>query len=567
MPREAIEEAADSKQGKSNDEKKPKQSQASVLVDLAMKDGIKFFHADDEGYAAIHDGPVVETLAVKSRAFRRYLARMYHREHKRAPGSQALQDAVNVLEGVAIFDAPAGEVHVRIAEQNGTIWLDLADADRRVVEITPTGWTVKRSVDCPIRFRRPKAIRALPVPQRGGSLDDLRDLLNVDETGFVLIVACMVAMFRPGWPVPVLLLNSEQGSGKSTLCRIIRALIDPNSAPLRSEPREARDLMIAASNGYVIALDNLSFVQAWLSDLLCRLSTGGGFSTRTLYENDEETIFNALRPVVLNGIEEIATRSDLLDRCVRVSLPTIPEEKRKPESELWRDFDRAAPGILGALLDSVVTALANVDQVQLDRLPRMADFARWVVAAEDALPWLNGRFMQEYTGNRDGVHELAIEGNPIGPVLLDFAHAVNDWTGSASQLLDVLSERAGDGARRKGWPQRANVLSGILSRLAPNFRQLGVLIERDHEGRGQDRRKVVRIRTVPQNTDPTDPDRPQADFDSANADFGVDDGRSGVDPQTIDRPTETALTGSKTDGVDGDDESQTCSKGGDEWRF
>jgi hypothetical protein len=49
-----------------------------------------------------------------------------------------------------------------------------------------------------------------------------------------------------------------------------------------------------------VALDNLSDIKPWLSDCLCRLSTGGGFSTRTLFENDEETIFNATRPVILN---------------------------------------------------------------------------------------------------------------------------------------------------------------------------------------------------------------------------------------------------------------------------
>ena len=61
--------------------------------------------------------------------------------------------------------------------------------------------------------------------------------------------------------------------------------------------------MIAATNGWVVALDNLSHLSTWLSDALCRLATGGGFSTRELYTHDEEKLFDAQRPVILNGIE------------------------------------------------------------------------------------------------------------------------------------------------------------------------------------------------------------------------------------------------------------------------
>jgi hypothetical protein len=543
----------------------PKKSQATVIVELVQAAGVEFLHCDDEAYATIRTESVVETIAVKSRKFRRFCSRLYHKQAGRAPGSQAVQDALGVLEGIALFDSSETQVHVRIAQHGSTIYLDLANDERQVVEISATGWSVIESVQCLVRFRRPKALKALPVPERGGSWDDLRELINVEDYGFILIVAFLLATFRPGVPIPVLLLNSEQGSGKSTASRMIRLLIDPNAALLRSEPREARDLMIAASNGYLIALDNLSHVPSWLSDALCRLSTGGGFSTRTLYENDEETIFDALRPVLLNGIEELATRSDLLDRCIRVSLPTIPEERRKPESELWRQFDRVAPGIIGLLLDAVVLALRNVETVELDRLPRMADFARWIIAAEDAVPWQSGEFIRAYADVRDSSHELAIEANPIGPVLLDFARAVGSWEGSASDLLHVLSERAGDAARRKGWPTRANVLSGILTRLTPNLRHLGVVVDRGRSG--HTRQRVIRVWNSGADDRPDRPHLSEGDSEAENTVHADDVQPQADDRRTMDRPAKTALAGSRTHADDSDDELRTHSKGGDEWTY
>src|SRR5262249_24497323 len=155
---------------------------------------------------------------------------------------------------------------------------------------------------------------------------------------------------------------------------LLRALVDPNVAAIRSAPREERDLVIAANNGWCLPFDNLSHLPDWLSDGLCRLATGGGVATPTLYENDDATLFNTTRPIILNGIEEIATRGDLLDRAIILYLPTIPKDRRRRERALWPDFAAAAPAILGAVLDAVSVALREEPSTELAELPRMADF-------------------------------------------------------------------------------------------------------------------------------------------------------------------------------------------------
>src|SRR5215208_8066384 len=124
-------------------------------------------------------------------------------------------------------------------------------------------------------------------------------------------------------------------AAKSTTVRVLRALVDPAVEPLRALPKNERDLAIAAGNAWVLAFDNLSGIRDQLSDALCRLATGGGFATRILYTDDEEIIFSAKRPIILNGIDDIATRGDLQERSLLVSLPSIPEERRVEEAAFW----------------------------------------------------------------------------------------------------------------------------------------------------------------------------------------------------------------------------------------
>jgi hypothetical protein len=178
-------------------------------------------------------------------------------------------------------------------------------------------------------------MKPLPTPERGGSVEKLRSFLNVQsDDDLVLVVAWVLACLRDRGPYPVLAVAGEQGLAKSTFMAILRALLDPNTAPLRALPREDRDLFIAASNGHVLAFDNVSGLPTWISDTLCRLATGGGFAVRQL-----EVLFDAARPVILNGIGDVVTRPDLADRSIFLTPEPIPEERRRPEQELLAAFE------------------------------------------------------------------------------------------------------------------------------------------------------------------------------------------------------------------------------------
>ncbi len=362
-------------------------------------------------YAKVALGDHPETLPLRSQAFRRWMIRIFYKQHQRTPSAQAVIDALGVLEGRALYDGKERRVFTRLGERKGSFYLDLGDPLWKAVRIDSDGWRIV--TDPLIRFCRPRGMAPLPRPVRGGSLEELRQFVNVDsEQDWILLIAWLLGALYPHGPFPVLILHGEQGAAKSTTARVFRLLVDPNTAPLRSEPRDIRDLMIAAKNGWVVSFDNLSYLHGWLSDVICRLSTGGAFATRELYSDTEEVLFEAKRPVILNGIEEIATRGDLLDRAIIVELPQIPEDKRRDGRAFWREFEEAHPRILGALLDVISSAIRARPGIRLKAVPRMADFALWATAAERGLGWPEGTFLKAYTGNRASANSLALDASP-----------------------------------------------------------------------------------------------------------------------------------------------------------
>jgi hypothetical protein len=482
---------------------KKMKSQATMLVEMGSAAGL-WHTPDGDAYATLNVAEHLENWPLRSRGFRRWLARRFYESQEAAPNSQAITDALATLEGKALHNGRQEAVAVRVAEHEGSYYLDLCDLKWRAVEITPAGWQVIDNP--PVKFRRAKGMLPLPTPTKGGNVNDLQRFVNVQGDNYLLLKAWLLAAMRPTGPYPVLCLHGEQGSAKSTAARMARALIDPSSTALRCQPRSARDLMIAANNGWIINLDNLSEIKDWLSDALCRLSTGGGFATRELFTDGEEILFDAMRPICVNGIEELGTRGDLLDRSLLLELPIIPETRRRKEADLQREFIEAQPGMLGALLTATSKAMENLPSVVMNTLPRMADFAFWVTSGEAAMGIRPGEFMAAYLANRAGGNELAIEHSPVGKLIVEFMTDQSFWEGTATKLLKELNGTADERTQRlDSWPKTAATLGGLLRRLAPNLRALGVDVE---TGRSRRARRIVMRFSLSGDADVTDGDGP-----------------------------------------------------------
>jgi hypothetical protein len=530
-------------------------NQAQIIANLFVADGHSslFHNCDGETFATFLVGDHRETWPTASRRFRRHLQRLYYRTTLEPARSSAVAEAQKTLESQALYEGAQQEVYTRIAGDGiDVVYVDLCNEHWQVVEISASTGTFRVVDESPVRFVRAKGMLALPVPKHGGNLRALRELVNIADDGdWALVLAWLVAALRPTGPFPVLLVHGEQGTAKSMLVRILRRFVDPNRADLRAEPRNTRDLAIAARNGWIIALDNLSSIEPWLSDALCRLSTGGGFATRQLYTDNEEAIFDAQRPVVLTGIEEIATRGDLIDRCISVELQPIPETGRKTEAEIWAAVDASAGRIFGALLDAIAHALRAHRDVRLPALPRMADFATWATAAEAGLGLPTGAVMAAYNGNRAAANEIALESSQLAGLVMALVRERGAWSGTATDLLQAMEGRADDWAKRaRAWPPTARGISGALRRIAPNLRKAGMRVEFSRAA-GHDRQRVITMSMAPPPSPepsagppPTVVECPQAASDDGRATTG--DGPTG----SSDKMTKEVEASDDPDGSD-----------------
>lgn len=536
------------------------------LLRLCVRAGDHFFHDNEQrAYVVVREGVIAQTLSIRSREYALLLGRRYYQATRSGLPTTAKSEAISTLEGMALFDGSEERVFVRVGEYEDKIVVDLCDDQWRVVVIDETGWQVLN--ESPIRFRRARGMLALPEPMSGGSIDKLRPYFNVrSHEDFILVCAFLIGCFNPKGPYIILLVNGEPGAAKSTLCRLLRAMIDPNKAPLRCEPKDNRDLAIAANNAWLVGLDNMSQISERVSNALCRLATGGGFATRELYTDSDEAIFDAKRPVVINGIGHIADRSDLLDRAVRVTLPTIPEDQRRIERIIWTEYEDQRSTILGAILDAVSTALRNKDSVQFARLPRMADWAAWIVAAEPACPWPRGAFLAALDSQRKETDEFVIEASPLANAVMNCVEHHGDLEGTATELLERLSAAQVEKTlKHRDWPKGAPHFGTKLREVAPNLRRLGIEVK---FGRGGDRRtiRICRASKPPESLSslslpsPSSPDHgpggckgvsagPMSDSDSpfCDSDLAADDSEAPVlDP---DEPP----CGAQNRGCDSDD--------------
>jgi len=452
-----------------------------ALVRMANESGCELFHDQNSStYVTVPINGHRENWRLRSEGFRRWLRHRWHQLTGQGIGSSVISDALDTLDAIAIFSDQELPVYIRIAHYDQDIYVDLCDDQWRVVHISADGWNIVEN--SPVRFIRTKGMQPLPVPVSGGSLDALRPLINAPtEEIWCLIVAWILAAFSPG-PFPVLALMGEQGTSKSFLCRVLRQLIDPSEIESTSSPKESRDVIMAAHNSHVVALDNLSGIPGWLSDLLCSIATGAAHRERKYHTNNgEEELFKAKRPIVLNGID-FAMRDDLLSRSFLLTLPVIADNNRQDETELWTAIRKAVPSILGGIFDTLSSILKDLPNTKLATKPRMADVALWVTAAEKSLGWNSGQFIQVYGGNRDQSVELALDSDSFGQALHQF---MIEKSGEP-QLLgwrELLAQVSPSQTQMPvGWPKNSKAVATRLTCLAPALRHVGIHWSRDRIG-------------------------------------------------------------------------------------
>ena len=443
---------------------------AARIVNL-MNDNCEFFlNTSRETFARIHteNGLI---LKVDSKVFRDYVSARCWKESQLVAAKESLNSAINIFEGTARSAGDERNVFLRIAELDGVYFLDLCDTRNQVVRIDENGWELVS--DPKVMFYQSQNMRPLPEPLAGGDYSKLWDFVNIPEPYQGVLTVLLLEWLRDNTTQPLLELIGEQGCGKSLISKFIRKLIDPNRVPLRGISQKVEDTFILASNSHLQTIENASYLKNILQDALCSLSTGGGFAARKLYTDGDEAALDLRKPVLMNGIDVLVTRPDLLDRTIHINLPRL--KHRVVESELEKNFEKSIPDILGGLLDLFSKALGVIPDINIapQDLPRLGDFGILGEAVYKVQGKPEEKFLKEFSAMRKNAVLRILEATPLGSLIQELVIKEGDSKGTFKDLLEKL--RASD--QNSKLPTTPKALADKLRRLAPALRESGFQID------------------------------------------------------------------------------------------
>lgn len=481
-------------------------SQADKLVKLVEENRIQLFHTPTGvAYARMAIEGHSEIRRCRSQGFKQWLSRQLYLSEAKTPNSDALNSAIIAIEGKAVFDGQTHELHNRVAFHEGAIFYDLADDKWRAVRITAEGWQIIDNP--PIIFCRFQHQKPQVEPQHGGDPRRLLDFVNLKDDKdqeFVLMVY-VPTCFIPDIPHPIIHLHGEQGSAKTTQLRLLGSLIDPSLEELLMLPRDVNELAQKLHHHWVCYFDNLTDLPDWISDVLSRAVTGIGFGKRELYTDEGDVIYQLKRVIGLNGINVVAIKPDLLDRCILLELKQIPDNQRMKEKEVLADFEQAKPQILGGFFDILSKAIGIHPTLAMKALPRMADFAQWGAAIAQALGRSVDDFVSAYMVNIQSQNTEVLTSNPIAAALLAFMEKRTSYEGTAAELLDELTQKAEQmkiKTTMKSWPKAPQVLTRRLNELKSNLRRGGIDVDSTSGARIEGKwNRLVKVSKT--ETDPT----------------------------------------------------------------
>lgn len=445
------------------------------------------FHTPDGKPYIKYTNDRQDVYKIGGKSCKQLLQALIYLDLREAVSNNALDELERLLTAKALFDSPQEEIHLRLAQTDEGIEIDLNNDEGECVLVTKHEIVVTQPKSL---FYRPDSMKSLPKPDLTGVFEDFKQHFHTrNEDDLRLIIGFMVQSLNPSGPYPLLIIQGEQGSAKTTTTNFVKALTDPSSGVNRSLSNSERDLSISAKNNHVMTFDNLSGLSANNSDVLCRFSTGGAFSIRANYTDDEELVFEYKRPVILNGIYDIITKPDLGSRSIIIHLPSISEKERKTEKDVFQDFSADYSKLFGYLLKGLRSGLINFESVKVPNSPRLADFVKLMGAAEEGLEWETGSFIRAMNYNQRNAVLHSLDNNPLAVVIWKFVDSLDgvSWFGTPTDLHERLM-RLNNNSYVNSFPRSPGTLTNQLNGLAPSLKEIGILFEETRSGKTRGKR-------------------------------------------------------------------------------
>jgi hypothetical protein len=472
------------------EEKSKKINQADKLVEIARNNPkVLLFRSElDEPFIQFPVGSHTEYWACKDKRTRWWLSQEFWNKYGTSANNDAISTALNTLQGFALFKGEQFILSNRVSMYGGDVYYSLSNDEWEAIRISKDGWKIVENP--PILFRRYTHQKSQVVPNENGDVKDIFRFINIkSDDDKLLFVVWLVSCFIPDFPHTMLYLFGPQGSAKSTASRLLKKIIDPSKIEVAEIPRDQKELVQKLSHHWCLIFDNVSDISDELSDLLCRAVTGSGFSKRELYSDDSDIIYTFKRCLGINGINLMVSKPDLFERSILIELERVPKDKRMNEQDLYAEFNTVLPGILGSIMGTVSDALRIRPTVQLQELPRMADFALWGYAISEALGYGGQSFIDAYYRNIGIQHQQAISEDFVASFIVDLMTGTVLWEGSATELVELMKDSPEYDEKQKNIPKTPQSLSRQLNVVKTNLAEAGVQFERIS---GRDRKIILR---------------------------------------------------------------------------
>ncbi len=416
-----------------------------------------------------------ENHPIRSPGAQGWIRRYLRRTKNSPPSASDVENFTNDLISKAYEDNLRTETFLRVGGYEGKIYVDLGSSDWKCAEIDGIGWRIIQQ--SPIAFRRNAHMHPLPIPEKGGSLELLNELANFpSRTDYLLFTSFLVNAYHPTGPYFHLLLIGEKGSAKSSVARLIQKLLHPSSSSLKGPPKDEDNLVIEAYHNRIVMIDNENDLGKWLGNALCRLATGTGMSSRSLYTNRDQMAFKVARPALVTAHIVPSSQTDLIERSIIVNLerptPYVTEKK------LNLKFNEIGGKILGAIFDAISIALANQKTIPEEslRLHRMADASYFIACASKEIGWESPNdFLTAIEAIQSQAGAKADPGND--PLIAAIVQAMNDKEKWEDTPTNMLEELKGLAANSYALPKAANVFSKRLNNLEGYFFAYGLVVE------------------------------------------------------------------------------------------
>lgn len=458
-----------------------KRPQSSVLLDMVKDEGISLFtDENNDTFAEITIANHKEVYPLESSDFELYLQRLFYRNTKKAITRDSISQVIAILKADTLFgDTPSYSLAVRVARYGKGFMYDLTNKEWSAIQYDAEGWSVIQ--DVPKLFRRYRHQTPQATPQSGGEINKIFNYINMSEYK-ILFICWLVSCFVPDIPHPMPIFYGEKGAAKSTTCVLLKRLIDPFAGDTLQLNRDERSLIVNLQQHYFLPFDNVSVISNETSDTMCRAITGGAVQRRKLFTDDDDCIYTFRRCLALNGINNVANRSDLLDRAILFELERVTEDKRKELQQIYDSFEADRPFLLGAIFDVLVKAMQIYPTVKLDKLTRMADFCRWGYAIAEATGMGGNEFLEEYKSNQLIQNKEAVNADAVAYLIVEYMRDREDWRGRISALFSELQEEAekdGINFKGNGFPKLPNSLSRRIKACKSNLEAAGITFEID----------------------------------------------------------------------------------------